>query len=218
MKIERLKTIIAEHVLASNPVPVLNDAVLANVMLFQCANAPYFNNQSPLVLWERAPNVVQIGVLEDNQSDLRQMWDPLEDYYECDFADYDDNQIQWPKHNRPRMVQYLDLAPQLQQQAQYHCQQLQNHPEIKRLFDPTPSDIRSRNTFTIEQCDRDNINEKLMEILGGGKDLGLHYNDIRYHKVPSVMNKAHWEFWVAHNQDEVAGVLGGLKMYDKRNA
>lgn len=214
MKIEHLRNLIAQHFLHINPTPTLDDAVLANVVLFQCANTAYFNNQSPLVLWERAPNVVQIGVLEENQCELRQIWDPLEDHYECDFGDYNPNQIHWPQNSPARTVQYVDLPLQLQQQALFHCQQLQHNPEIKKLFEPTASDILLRNTFTIEQCDRDNINERLSEILGGSKDLGLHYNDIRYHKVPSVMNKAHWEFWVAHNGDEVAGVLGGLKMSD----
>lgn len=212
MKIEHIRTIIAQHFLNQNPTPTLDDAVLANLVLFQCAHAAYFNNQSPLVLWERAPHVVQIGVLDENQSDLKQMWDPLEDYYECDFGDYYPNQIQWPNQSKPIIRQYNDVASQMQQRALFHCQQLQHNPEIRKLFEPTSSDILSRNTFTIEQCDRDNINERLREILGGSKDLGLHYNDIRYHKVPSVMNTAHWEFWIAHNGDEVAGVLGGLKM------
>lgn len=214
MKIEHLKNLIAQHFLNINPTPTLDDAVVANMVLFQCANAPYFNNRSPLVLWERSPNIVQIGVLDKNQSGLMQMWDPLEDYYECDFGDYSPNQIQWPQHSSASTVQYVDLPLQLQQQALFHCQQLQHNPEIKKLFEPTASDLRLRNTFIIEQCDRDTINERVEEILGGGKDVGLHYNDIRYHKVPSVMNKAHWEFWVAHNQNEVAGVLGGLKMSD----
>ena len=214
MKIEHIRSLIARHFLNINPTPTLDDAVLANLVLFQCANAPYFNNQSPLVLWECAPNVVQVGVLEKNQSNLMQIWDPLENYYEYDFGDYFPNQIQWPKQSPPRKVQYADLSLQLQQHAQLHCQHLQSNPDIKKLFEPTASDLILRNTFTIEQCDRNNINERLEEILGGGKDVGLHYNDIRYHKVPSVMNKAHWDFWVAHNQDEVAGVLGGLRMSD----
>lgn len=212
MKIEDIRAVIKQYFVNHTPFPTLDDAVLANLVLFQCANAPYFNNRSPLVLWERDPNVVQIGLLDENQSDLKQIWDPLEDHYECDFGNYYPNQIQWPSQSKPIIRQYNDVAFQLQQRAHLHCQQLQHNPEIKKLFEPTSSDILSRNTFTIEQCDRDNINKKLSEILGGTKDLELNYNDIRYHKVPSVMNKAHWEFWVAHNGDEVAGVLGGLKM------
>lgn len=212
MKIEHLKNLIAQHFIKLNPTPTLNDAVLANLVLFQCANAPYFNNQSPLVLWERAPNVVQIGVCEENQSNLKQMWDPLEDHYEWDCGDYCPNQIKWPDQTGAKVVPYTDCSISLQEQAQKHLEQLQNNLEIKKLFEPTASDLLLRNTFTIEQYDRDNINERLSEILGGSKDVGLHYNNIRYHQVPSVMNKAHWEFWVAHNQDEVAGVLGGLKM------
>lgn len=212
MKIEHLKNLIAQHFLNQNPTPTLEDAVLANLVLFQCTNAPYFNNQSPLVLWERAPNVVQIGVCEENQSNLKQMWDPLEDHYECTFGDYYPNQIKWPSQPGAKVVPYTDCSFSLQEQVQKHLQQLQHNAEIKKLFEPTMSDRLLRNTFSIEQCDRNNINERLKEILGGGKDVGLHYNNIRYHQVPSVMNKAHWRFWVAHNQDEVAGVLGGLKM------
>lgn len=216
MKIEHLKTLIAEHFIAQNSTPTLNDAVLANLVLFQCANAPYFNNQSPLVLWECEPNIVQIGVLNDSVSSpqLWQMWDPLEEYYESNFGDYQPNQIAWPDRPNAKVVEYTTLSAQLQEQAHHHCQQLQSNSEIKKLFAPTPEEVLKRNTFTIEQCDTSNINDKLMEILGGYKDLGLYYSGIRYHDVPSVMNKAHWLFWVAHNGDEVAGVLGGLKMSD----
>jgi len=211
MKIEHLRTLIAQHFVTLNPTPTLEDAVLANLVLFQCATAPYFA-QSPLVLWETAPNVVQVGVLEENHNALRQIWDPLEDYYECDFGDYAPNQIQWPEQSQPRTVQYSDLPPQVQQQAQHHCQHLQRNLDIHKLFEPTQADLALRNSFTIEQCDHNTVNEKLMGILGGGKDLELFHSGIRYHDVPSVLNKAQWNFWLAHNGDEIAGVLGGLKM------
>lgn len=211
MKIEHIRSLIAQYFLNLHPIPTLDDAVLANVVLFQCANSAYFNHQSPLVLSQRAPDVVQIGLLHKGHS--MDLWDPLEDHYEHDFGEYFPNQIMWPKHEF-KTIAYDQLSKSLQAQAQHHCQQLQKNPEIKKLFEPSTFDLAARHTFTIEQCDRNNINERLKEILGSGKDLGLHYSDIRYHKVPSVMNKAHWDFWIAHNQNEIAGVLGGLRMSD----
>lgn len=80
------------------------------------------------------------------------------------------------------------------------------HPQaIARLLDPTDAQMSARQHITIREVDQDGLYGFLNEILGQLHDGSLRTYGVDYHTVPHYSHKA--RYLVAHNQDEVAGIL-----------
>lgn len=215
MKIQHVSDLIAQHLLSTYPTPSLEDAMVANVALHKCVNAPYYNNAyAHINLVQHSPNFIQISVPDKRSAALTKVLDPLQHLYASDFGDGSGlYEIELPSSTLSTLIQWSDLPLPIQQRAQQTIEVL----PLQKIFNPTPTDLDQRAAISIVHANQNDIRDVVDEILGDNQDPLLKVSGIHYHDVPSVMNKASWFYWVAHNGDEVAGVVGGLKMSDADN-
>ena len=217
MKINTLEKYVFDHFFPSGgSLPSAKDACLANVVMHTLLMAPGFKDayaNHELVEW--APDFFRLGVRDLGES--RPSWvDVFEEYYPSDiwYEDEDsDEEPQWidlPKGQPPFATVAVPGA--LRQEAQFHLEQLRaRHADLEALFSPSPVWAVERERVDIVRVDTEELYVLVKNVLGTEADPRLRRSGIRYHEPrASRYNRAPWVFWVAHNGDEVAGVLGAM--------
>lgn len=217
MKIATLEKYVFDHFFPSGgALPSIKDACLANVVMHALLLAPAFKGAyAHHELMEWAPDFFRLGVKD--LGDSRPSWvDVFEEYYPSDiwYDDEDsDEEPQWielPKSQPPFAAVAVPEA--LQQAAQVHLERLRaRHADLEALFSPSPVWTAEREHVDIVQVNTEELYVLVKDVLGTQSDPRLRRSGIRYHEPrASRYNRAPWVFWVAHNGDEVAGVLGAM--------
>ena len=118
-----------------------------------------------------------------------------------------------PKRVEPtaplQAVSWLDVDPVVRDRANVLVKRLfERDPSLKKLAAPSPMDLSQRRQWVIEGCDDQEVHRKLVELLGEdfGVDLlkeGIPYFDCRWSATANKLS-----YFLAHNHEGVAGVLG----------
>ena len=186
------------------------DVAAAQVAFWQLLRSPYFNgNHAHLAFVRRGPLAF---ALEMERSGNTVTLDPLKDYYPSDWDEPGMTGFRVPApvwtQEPERLEDVEGIASSVREKAQATVGRVVvQHPAFAKLLNPSTEDLRRRRLVQIELLDREGLDARLATVLGPGHYPSLQAEGIRYHS-PSWSDDASWRYLVAHNQEEVAGVLG----------
>lgn len=200
------------------------DVSALNVAMFHITRLPYFQGAyDHHALMQRSDTFYQLHV------HAKQDWvncDPLTYVYDQGYGGYDE-EIEDPKalaRAQPfrvecpvatiqgELVVEGPIHAEVARRAQGYVDRLAQVAELAAVFAPTPSDMSRRARFEISKVAQDDLPQFLKGLLGEGvfQDHSLKRCGIQYHNPSygySPQDKT-WNYLVAHNANEVAGVLG----------
>lgn len=107
------------------------------------------------------------------------------------------------------VVSWLDVDPVVRDRANVLVKRLfEQNPSLKKLAAPSQMDLSQRRQWVIQACDDQEVHRTLAELLGEdfGVDLlkeGIPYFDCRWSATANKLS-----YFLAHNHEGVAGVLG----------
>jgi len=217
MKIATLEKYVFDHFFPIEEIlPTVEDASVANVVMHALLNAPgfqgaYANHQ----LFQWAPGFFRLGFSAHGESRLS-FCDVFEDYYPSDlwYGDEDEepNWIELPKGTSSTPAVVSVVPEEVAQTAQLHLEILaERHPDLASLLAPSSTQLTQRQELRLEFATNQTLAGLVEEINGTRQDPCLKRQGIIYHHPTSSNLHNHpWVFWVAHNGDEIAGVLGAL--------
>ena len=147
--------------------------------------------------------------------------DPLEPFYPDDYwhpgLESDQNSdhfsVQSRRESRPiqtwEPIPAPSLSPAVAQAAQGLLERLVRFdPDtLQRLLNPTPKHLEKRQSLIIECLNAHHLNTFLLTHLGEGADLSLRAHGIDYHIAPSFQTPDSTLFLLAHNGEDVAGLM-----------
>lgn len=197
-----------------------DDLSAANVVAHRLLQGPYLRpSHADWHLVEVAEQEWRLAQrLPDGQWARR---DPLEPFYPDDYwhPDLDSNQNSDHFSVQPRRetlpVQAWEtgpapvLSPAVEQAAQGLLDRLTRFsPDaLQRLLEPTTEQLAQRRALALECLSARDLNAFLIERLGEGADLSLRAHGIDYHTAPSFQTPSTTLFLVAHNGEDVAGLM-----------
>lgn len=216
MKIATLEKYVFDHFFPMEEIlPTVEEASVANVVMHALLTAPgfedaYANHQ----LFEWAPGFVRLGFFAHGES-RPSFCDVFQDYYSGDWYGDEDEEPKWIELPQGAFSTpgALPAAPaDMAAAAQLHLEILaERHPEVAAVLAPSPAALKQRQEIQIEQAFGRSLAPLVEGIQGTQQDPCLRRQGIVYHHPTSSNLWNHpWVFWVAHNGDEVAGVLGAL--------
>lgn len=106
-------------------------------------------------------------------------------------------------------VAWLSVEPAIRDRANVLVEGLlQQTPSLRKLAAPSPEDLSKRRRWVIEACDDREVTRKLAQLLGSnfGVDLlkeGIPYYDGQWSDTGNKLS-----YFLAHNHEGVAGILG----------
>ena len=207
--LHRLRQAIADDFL-SQKAHGPEDVAAAQVAFWTLLRSPYFNgNHEQLKFVQFGPLAFSLEV-ESSGNQVR--LDPLEYFYPSDWDEPDTRafRVPFPQHTHdPVAVESLEaIAPSIVSKAQSMVDRLiALEPRFQKLVKPSSEGMAQRRSVGIELLDREGLEERLTVVLGEGHGSSLRAEGIRYHS-PGWSDGADWRYLLAHNGEEVAGVLG----------
>ncbi len=224
MKIFALEDLIRRHFTPAEGLPSAADASMANVVLYQLLQAPLFENTyANHRLYQQAEGFFQIGV-PDSRHSCPMMVDIFEDLYPYDFWEPDEDDDAPPPFIDLPVFTIRSATPwegplptDLEREAAGHIQALRRlSPDIALLFAPCAQDLVRRKEVVIEELQFSQLFDRQKQILGTRADARLLRSGLTYHDTRDLGYRSDslWRFWLAHNGDEVAGVLGAQRNPD----
>ena len=154
--------------------------------------------------------------LEQNVLDIWTKRDPANIFYESwhwdSESEYSVKPLKLEYKSRADNIKRFDVNDDLPKHLMKRAEKLIDearkiNPElINKLLSPTNLDIEKRQEVKIEVFNSDEFDKKIRKILGNTFDSTLKTYGMGYHTHPSYMDKKDL-FILAHNNEEVAGVL-----------
>jgi GNAT superfamily N-acetyltransferase len=157
--------------------------------------------------------------------------DPLRREYHDSYSDYydeDDKEIKppsdyFPIHHPNCSIKdtvpfqgELPAAIEIKAQA-YLDQLMESSAQMKMASNPSSQDLDNKRNLAVSLIDHDDLHATLNGLLGEGYAYNLKPNGIQYHDPSGGFGgKKDWRYLIAHNDNEVAGVLGFIHNSDDR--
>lgn len=201
MKISTIEKALQETFLPEGSRLTVKTAQKANLVLFQLLRAPYFEHTLDRHLLQECTDDFYRIFVKDN--DGGRFYDVFQDHYQNN----DNSQgLKLPVPTSDIFQSRIWVIPQallpLAKEALNDF--LKARPEFEVLFKVD----EKRYDITIEEVQgNEALDERLAEILGENYNLRLNRYGIDYHN-PSLHKKTPWVYFLAHNGDEIAGILG----------
>lgn len=191
-----------------------DDLSAANIVAWRLLRGPYLGDT--YASW-------QLAEIAPNEWRLEQEWldgewirrDPLEPFYPGMYHD-EEEEGQWFRPARRAElkgeVKHVDTETELSADLRARADALLERVHAKapahvdRLMSPTTAQLKARRDIQVELVDCDGLATLLRGLLGDACDWSLKAYGIEYHSHPNFMEKDH-KFLVAHNEDEVCGIL-----------
>lgn len=186
------------------------DVAAAQVAFWQLLRSPYFNgNHDHLAFVSRGPLAFSLE-MERNGNTV--VLDPLNDFYPGDWDEPGTKAFRVPAPVGTREPEVLTtgggIPSSVREKAQTIVERIcAKQPRFSKLIHPSTEDKSRRRLVQVELLDREALDACLADVLGPGHSPSLQAEGIRYHS-PSWSDDASWRYLVAHNREEVAGVLG----------
>lgn len=185
-----------------------------NVCLHHILQQPYFENgYSNHTLVQQADDFFTLKYRLAQHRELHNA-DPLKNMYDDGYEDEDTDLIARPKSTHaPLEVSSSNIPSDIQQLADQYLKDFQSLSEFSSIiFDATPQTIQDRHNITITKVSASDIMDLLHSVLGEAYNyIVLHRENISYHEHKWDSN---FEYIVAHNKHEIAGILGYISKND----
>lgn len=223
MKIATLEKYVFDHFFPVQEIlPTAEEASMANVVMQALVTAPgfegaYTNHQ----LFEWAPGFVRLGFFTHRESQPS-FCDVFQDYYSSDWYGDEDEEPNWielPEGAFSTPVALPAAPAGMAAVARLHLEILaERHPEVAAVLAPSGAALKQRRELQIEQAVGRALGPLVEGIQGTQHDPCLKRQGIVYHHPTSSSLWNHpWVFWVAHNGDEIAGVLGAMELEEDKS-
>lgn len=184
------------------------DVTGVNVALHRIMHAPYFRgNYDTFDLTQQGPELYSL-TFHPPQSTQFEIYDPLMGSYDY-WYETDDDDFETPPIVRDRLVFHRanDLPEQALLQAQSYLDRLPQDL-IQTVFHPKEEDFQRKDRLMLSVMDAEGLRAFGQDLLGGTHNPTFQDEGIKYHR-PEWCRNEEWMFVVAHNEHEVAGILGG---------